>query len=219
MKLDNKTISVLKSFSNINPSILFKEGNIVSTISPNKTVMAKAVVPTKFENKFAIYNLGRFLSSVSLFNDPDLSFSDRYVTISGGNGKKINYTFAEESTIKTPPEKEILLPTVDVSFRLTDETFKEVVRALNVLGLPEIAVNGDGSTVTMKAIDSKNPSGDTYDVAVGHTDKTFNVIFKSENITKILPGDYEVSISSKGLSYFKGGETEYWIAIEATSTF
>lgn len=219
MKLDTKTVNVLKNFSLINPSILFKEGNVITTISPSKTIMAKATVPTSFEKKFAIYNLVRFIGSLSLFNDPELKFKEKFVTISDGNGKSINYTFADESTIKAPPEKEIKLPTVDVTFSLTDANLKEVLKALGVLGLPEIAVVGDGKTVSLQAVDSKNPSGDVYSVVVGKTDKNFSVIFKGENLLKIFSGDYEVSISSKGISHFKGPDAEYWIAIESSSTF
>lgn len=218
MKLDTKTINVLKNFSNVNPSMLFKEGNIVSTISPNKTIMARATVPANFANRFAIYNLGRFLSTLSLFEDPDLSFTDRLVKISDGKGRSVNYTFADESTIKSPPEKEIKLPSEDVSFSLTNANLTEILKALGVLSLPEFAVVGDGSTVSLQAIDSKNPSGDTFSITVGVTDKTFRAIFKAENI-KVIPGDYNVTLSSKGISHFSGPEAEYWIAIEATSTF
>ena len=218
MKLDTKTVNVLKNFSLINPSILFKEGNVITTISPSKTIMAKAVVPTQFEKKFAIYNLVRFIGSLSLFNDPVLTFKDKFVTIADGD-KSVNYTFADEATIKAPPEKEIKLPSVDVSFTLTDAHLKEVIKALGVLQLPEIAVVGDGKNVLLQAIDSKNPSGDTYSVNVGTTNKTFRVIFKGENLLKIFAGDYEVEISSKGISHFKGADPENWIAIEASSTF
>jgi hypothetical protein len=198
--------------------MLFKEGNIVSTISPNKTIMARATVPANFANRFAIYNLGRFLSTLSLFEDPDLSFTDRLVKISDGKGRSVNYTFADESTIKSPPEKEIKLPSEDVSFSLTNANLTEILKALGVLSLPEFAVVGDGSTVSLQAIDSKNPSGDTFSITVGVTDKTFRAIFKAENI-KVIPGDYNVTLSSKGISHFSGPEAEYWIAIEATSTF
>ena len=218
MKLDTKTINVLKNFSNVNPSMLFKEGNVVSTISPNKTIMARAIVPANFANRFAIYNLGRFLSTLSLFEDPDLLFTDRLVKISDSKGRSVNYTFADESTIKTPPEKEIKLPSEDVSFSLTNGNLSEILKALGVLSLPEFAVVGDGSTVSLQAIDSKNPSGDTFSITVGVTDKTFRAIFKAENI-KVIPGDYNVTLSSKGISHFSGPEAEYWIAIEATSTF
>ncbi len=50
--------------------------------------------------------------------------------------------------------------------------------------------------------------------------KKFNVVMKKENL-KIIPGDYNVSISSKGISYFKSVNTdlEYWIALEPTSEY
>jgi hypothetical protein len=217
MKIDATTIAVLKNFSKINPSIAINEGNVLKTISTSKTIMAKANVQTNFEQKFAIYNLDRFISSLSLFESPELTFRDRYVTISDGN-KKINYTFADESTILKAPEKTLTLPSEDVKFTLTNAVLKDIEKGLSVLGLPEIVVVGDGTTVSIQAADTKNPSGDIYSVDIGTTDKTFKAIFKSENI-KIIPGDYEVIISAKGISLFKNEVAEYFIAVESTSSF
>lgn len=216
MKISAETVSVLKNFAKINPSIVIAEGNVVKTVSPSKTIMAKATLETKFTNKFAIYNLDRFLSTISLFNDPSMKFKDRYVEISDEH-KTSNYTYADESTIITPPAKEIVLPSVEIQFQLKHSDLKDVEKAAGVLGLPEIAVVGDGSKIMLQAIDSKVPSGDTYSVVLGETDKEFRAIFKSENI-KIIPGDYSVSISAKGVALFKGENIEYWIAVEKSST-
>ena len=218
MKLDAKTITVLKNFYSINPSILFREGNKISTISPSKTIMAKAVLPDSFPQKFAIYNLSQFLSTMSLFEDPELTFTDRSVKISDKTSKASEIVFADESTIKTPPDKEIKLPSVDVEFEITTDTIREIEKALGILSLPEIAVSGDGVKLQINAVDSKNPSSNMFSVDLGATDKTFTAIFKAENI-KLLPGKYAVSISSKGISHFKGEEAEYWIAVESSSTF
>jgi hypothetical protein len=217
MKIDTNTISVLKNFAKINPSIIVQEGNVLKTMSTNKTILAKANVTTNFGKRFAIYNLDRFLSTISLFNNPELNFGEKSVEISDET-KKINYTYADESTIAKAPEKEINLPSVDVIFKLTNDNLKDVEKAAGVLQLPEILVSGDGVNVYLQAADSKNPSGDVYSVAIGTTDKTFKAIFKHENI-RIISGDYEVSISSKGISNFKGAEAEYWIAVEQSSTF
>lgn len=217
MKIATNTINVLKNFAKINPSIVIQEGNVLKTISPSKTIMAKAKVETDFGKRFAIYNLDRFISTVSLFNDPEFNFTDRSVEISSDN-RKTNYIYADESNITKAPDKEINLPSVDVSFTLTNETLKDIEKACGVLGLPEIAVIGDGSTVTINAVDSKLSVGDTYSVVIGETTKTFKAIFKVENI-KIIPGDYEVSISARGISHFSGKDAEYWIAVEQNSTF
>lgn len=217
MKISTNTVNVLKNFAKINPSILIQEGNTLKTMSPSKTIMAKATVDTDFPKRFAIYNLDRFISTASLFNDPNFDFGEKTVTIKEGD-KKTDYVYADENTITKAPEKEINLPSVDVTITLTNDHLKEVEKAAGVLGLPEILIVGDGKNVHLQAADSKNPSGDVYSVKIGDTTKSFKAIFKSENI-KIIPGDYEVTISSRGISNFKGKEAEYWIAVEQSSSF
>jgi hypothetical protein len=217
MKIATNTINVLKNFAKINPSIVIQEGNVLKTMSPSKTIMAKAKVDTDFGQRFAIYNLDRFISTVSLFNDPEFTFTSRSVEISSEN-RKTSYVYADESNITKAPDREIALPSVDVSFTFTNEVLKDIEKACGVLSLPEIAVIGDGSTITINAIDSKLTAGDTYSVVIGQTDKAFKAIFKIENI-KIIPGDYEVTISSKGISHFSGKDAEYWIAVEQNSVF
>lgn len=217
MKIDVDTVNVLKNFAKINPSIVVQEGNILKTMSPGKTIMAKAKVKTDFARRFAIYNLDRFISTLSLFVDPELKFGDRSVDISD-NARKTHYVYADENTVTKAPDREIVLPSVDVTFRLTNDVLRDVEKAAGVLGLPEIVVIGDGNNIKLQAEDTKNPSGDVYSVVIGTSDKVFKAIFKAENI-KIIPGDYDVSISSKGISHFVHEDVEYFIAVEQNSTF
>jgi hypothetical protein len=216
IKFDNRTTQILKNFSTINPSLLFKQGSAISTISPSKTILAKAKITQSMDSQFAIYDLSRFLSVLSLFNDPELRIEDKFITIASGD-KKLNYTFADASTIITPPDKEITITNPQVEFKLTTETFNDVTKASSVLRLPEIAIVGEDGDISVQAIDSKNPSGDIYSIKVGATEKKFKMIFKAENL-KILSGDYEVALT-KGISHFKGVDVEYFIAIEANSTY
>lgn len=217
MKIDLITITVLKNFAKINPSILIKEGNLLRTVSPTKTTAGEAVVPTTFNKQFAIYNLDRFLSAASLFDDPDFDFDDKFVTISNGN-TSTQYMYADEDTIKKVSDKKLVLPSIDASFDLSFNNYKSVEKALGVLNLPEIAICGDGKNISILAIDTKNPTSDVHSIKIGETDKTFRAIFKSENI-KILPMDYHVDISSKGFAHFQSDNIEYWIAVEQSSTF
>lgn len=217
MKIDTTTVNVLKNFAKINPSIVIPEGNVLKTISPNKTIMAKAKVKTDFDKRFAIYNLDRFISIVSTFTDPEFKFGEKSVDISDSR-KRTHYVYASEETVTKAPEKEINLPSVDVTFTLTDEDLRNVEKDAAILALPEIVVTGDGSKLYLQAADTKNPTGDVSSIEIGETDKVFKAIFKAENI-KIIPGKYEVSISSKGISLFSGEEVDYFIAVEQTSTF
>lgn len=217
MKFDSRTTQILKNFSTINPSILFKKGKTLSTISTGKTIMARAKLNHDIDGEFAIYDLSRFLGTISLFADPELSVNDKYMEIKEGR-RKLNYTFTEPSLIVTPPEKEIKFPKADVAFNISALELQEVMKALSVLSLPEIAVVGDGTSITVQAIDSKNPSGDVYSVHVGETTNAFRMIIRADNL-KLMQGDYAVEISSKGLSRFVGQDVEYFIAIESNSTF
>jgi hypothetical protein len=217
MKINNKTLNILKNFATINPSIIVKPGNILKTISSSKTILARAEVPDTFEYPFAIYNLSQFIGCISMFTDPDLDFDESSVTISDGKNK-IVYHYADSSIILAPPDKDINIPSVDAEFKISATDIPSVAKALSILELTEIAFVGDGDNILIQAIDSKNPSSNQYSVKVGATDKVFKAIFKPDNL-KMVPDDYIVTLSSKGLSKFVGTEATYYVAIEATSTF
>ena len=217
MKLSPKTILMLKNFATINPSIVIKPGNTLASIASNKTVLAKATVPDKFERVIPIYALNRFLSALSLFQDPDVEFGENSALISGAQSS-ITYHYSDPAIILAPPDKDIKLPSIDIECTVTNKSLQDVMKAMSVLGLPELALVGDGDRLTLCAIDMKNPSADTFSVDLGETNSTFRAVFRAENI-KVIDGDYRVQISSKGLSQFIGTEATYWIAIEQTSTF
>jgi hypothetical protein len=217
MKLDQRTLQVLKNFSSINQSILFREGNDLTTVTPTKTIFAKANLEQEFPSQFAIYDLNRFLSVLSLFDEPDLEIGESSVVVRAGK-KKVNYVFADQSTIVAPKSTSVNFPDSDVSFELTSEVLSNVTKALGVLRQPEIAVVGNGTTIVLQTANSKDPTSDVYSEEVGTTDKTFIVYFKAENI-KLLPDTYQVDISSKGISRFKSKDLEYYIAVEQNSKF
>ena len=125
MKISANTISILKNFSNINPSIVIKEGNVLETISSTKTIKAKAKVDTTFPRRFGIYNLNKLISALSMFNDPEVDFNENSLTVSE-NDKAIHLTYSDESTIIKVPEKDIKLPSVDVEVKITNDNVKDI---------------------------------------------------------------------------------------------
>lgn len=217
MQLSEYTMDVLKSFSSINPSIVIKPGTTLRTISPQKTIMAIANGNDDFSSEAGIYDLSRFLATVSLFEKPELEFNEKSISLIE-NKRKVDYTLADASMIQQPPEKEINMPPCEVNVEISWNDLDSVLKAASVLGLPEIAFSGVGGEVILEAVNSKNPTTDRYGVNVGSTEDTFNMYMKVENM-KLLPRDYEVSLSSKGLSRFASEDVKYFIAIESNSTF
>jgi len=224
MQLSNDTINVLKNFGAINQGILFKKGKVLKTMSSGKNILAEVTIKEDIPTEFGIYDLNKFLSVVSLHKDnPTFEFGDKEVKIVGNKGRsKMKYRFCEPTMIVTPPEKQLAMPNPEVSFSLSAEDFDWIMKAAGVLGSPQIAVESDGSKVTVTAFDSSDSSAhtDALEVSSGNGDK-FRFIFKTEHLTKLFGGAYDVQISSKGISNFKHKtvELQYWISTETGSTF
>lgn len=216
MKLSNETVNLLKNYSTINPSVLFKQGNTLSTISPTRTVFAKAEIKEEVPQQFAIAELNKFLGVLSMFRDPELKFHDNYLEVCSET-KKVRYTYAELSAIITPPEKELKFPDPEVEFDLKSDDLSAVIKALSVLSLPELAITGNGNEVEIQAISSKNSTADSYSQAVAKTDKKFRAILKTENL-KLLNKDYKVSVA-KNIVKFEADDVTYFVAVEANSSF
>jgi hypothetical protein len=221
MKVSEKTINLLRNYANINQSIEFREGNILKTVSPLNTILASVEVEEEFPRTFPIYELNRFLGTLALFQNPELDFTDNGVIISDDNHKATYRYCGSSSMFQTPPEKNITFPDAEVSFELSQDQFKKTVNAANTLGLPEIVVEGNASEIFLVVNDTANVSSDVFSTPVGKTNEIFRMIFKSENLNKIMEGAYNVSLSSKRISHFKreGDSLQYWIALEQNSTF
>ena len=220
MKLSDRTISVLKNFSSINQSILFKEGNKLRTISVMKNILAEATITEEFTKDFGIYDLNQFLNGMSLHKNPELDFgNDGYVVIREGKMRS-KYFFADPSVIVTPPEKEINLPSEDVCFEVNTEQLDKLLKAAAVYQLPDISAVGESGVVKLVVRDKKNETSNDFAIVVGETDSEFSFNFKVENI-KVLPGTYDVVVSQKLLSRFvsKNHDLTYYIALEPDSTF
>lgn len=216
MKLSKETVGLIKNFAGINSNLLLKSGNKLATISAQKNVMADAVVTETFPD-FGIYDLNEFLGAMSLFEDPELTFNDKWVTIEQG-GNSIKY-FAAESSVLTAPQKAITFPDPEIEFNMSANMLSMIQRTASVLRASDVSIVGDGSTMSVVVGDKKNATGNSYNSSVGATDKKFKVNLKVENL-KMIPGDYAVSVSSKKISRFKGaGDLVYYVAVEADSTF
>ena len=221
MKVSDTTINLLRNYANINQSIEFREGKILKTVSPLNTILASVEIEEEFPRTFPIYELNRFLGTLALFQNPELDFTDNGVTISDSNHEATYRYCGSSSMFQTPPEKNITFPDAEVSFELSLEQFKKTINAANTLGLPEVVVEGDGTEIRLLVSDTGNVSSDSFSTAVGPTDKTFRMIFKTENLNKLMEGTYDVALSSKRISHFKrtSDSLQYWIALEQNSTF
>lgn len=224
MKFSPETLTILKNFASINSGILFKVGNTLSTVSPQKNILVDAKITETITQEFGIYDLNNFLSVISLFNgSAELEFEPKHAVIAGMNGRsKIRYRFTDPSMIVVAPEKRPNLPSVDVNFSLSQEDFNWIVKTANVLNVPNVSIKSDGTGVYLTAFDVNDDSAHTNSVELEdiNTTEKFNLIFKVENL-KLIPGNYNVEICSKGISKFNDPTKDitYFITLETSSTY
>jgi len=219
MKLTSATLLLLKNFSTINPGIVIKPGSILSTMDPNKTVLAKATVKEQFQKECAISNLPKFLGVLSFLSDPDLDFEDEHICLTQGS-TSVKFRYGNPSLIAVPPDKGITV-SEDAKFRLLSTVFSNLMKAQGAMQLKEVAVIGNEEGVFLSTLDFKNKTGDSFSVRVGDSNgRTFTFLFNPSNL-KFINDDYDVVLSSKGLMHLKNleGNLEYWVPAEKDSTF
>ena len=214
MNFSENTISVLKNFSQINPSILFKQGSVLRTISPQKTVMAAANIEETIPSDAGVYDVSRFLATLSLFDKPDVDFETGQFEIKDEKSA-LKYTYTAENMIVAPPQKDIVVPNPVATIDLGWKTLKRVRDAAGVLGLPEVGFSCEGGDVMISAVDGKNPTSDNFSVNVdsGTSFADFNMIIKTDYL-KLLENDYTVVLSN-GMAHFQADQVQYWIAVES----
>ena len=221
MKLSEDTINLLKNFSAINPNMVFKPGNTISTISEAKNIFASAQIAEQIEKEFGIYELNEFLAAISLIEDPEVNLTEDSVIIKNSESS-IKYFYSSPSVL-TAPTKAVTMPKADVVLNLTADVINKIKKASAVFGHSTLAIEGKNGKVSITILDQKNPTANKYTITLNESnacEEVFSFVMVIGNL-KMLPGDYTVSISSKLISHFKNTNlpVEYWIALEKTSTF
>lgn len=220
MQLSDDTISLLTNFGAINSNIVLRPGQQLKTISEAKNILAVADIVEDFPTEMGIYDLNEFLSTYSLVDDATLMFEGNSVQIAN-NTNRVKFYFAEPS-ILTTPDKEITMPTSEVNIVLTEEILSKTKKAASVLGHLDVAIIGTDDSISIKILDTKDSSANTFETDLGPntTGHKFSFVMNISNM-KIIDGEYDVQISSKLISKWtnKTKPVSYFIALEKSSTF
>ena len=220
MKLSKATIDILKNFSEINQSLLFNAGKKLKTMNSLKNILAHANVVEDFPRQFAIYNLTEFLGYLSTMDNPELVFEENHIKVTD-TIMKDKYVYANTDYIVSP-EKDITVTDYSIKVNIKEDVFRMIDKKTTILQLHDLYLKGcdKSKSIYLCAANKKNDTSNEISVKVGQTDTKFNVLLKKENL-KIIPGDYDVSLSSKGIAHFKNEklDLEYWIALEPDSDY
>lgn len=225
MKLSNETVGVLKNFSSINANIVIQNGDTIRTISEAKNIFAKAKLQESFDTSFGIYDLNEFLGAYSMFKDPDIvvSADNSSATIKEGKSS-VKYFFSDPS-ILTSPAKDVQLPSVEVSFSLSQDDMAAIRRASSALGVTDVVIEGKAgeSTAVARVTDVRDATSNSFEIELDidtRPEDGFKIVYNIANF-KFLPSNYKVEISKILVSKFTNEDSsiEYFVALEKSSTF
>ena len=223
MELCENTLNVLRNFSGINQNIMIRSGNNIKTMSETRNMIATANVSEQFTKDFGIYDLNEDIGVMGLVDTPSLKFEDDFVIVSDSSGRsKIKYFYAAEETLTTAT-KDVNMPEADVKFTLDNDTLNKLKKAASTLGHSEVSIKAKDGVLSLSVVENQNATSNAFSIDIDgefKQDAVFNFIISISNL-KILPGDYDVEISSKLITQFKNKELPltYWIALEKSSTY
>ena len=223
MELCENTLDVLRNFSSINQNIMIRSGNNIKTMSVTRNMIATADVSEQFTKDFGIYDLNEFIGVLGLVDTPNLTFEDDFVIVQDSTGRsKIKYFYSAEETLTTAT-KDVKMPEADCKFTLDNSTLNKLKKAAATLGHKEVSIQAKDGVLSLSIVEKQNATSNAFSIDIDgefKQDAVFNFIIDIANL-KILPGDYDVEISSKLITQFKNKEIPltYWIALEKSSTY
>ena len=221
MKISGETLTILKNFASINTNIVFKPGDIVSTISSAKNIFAKCKIKEDIPNQFAIYDLNSLLAMLTLMENQDVSFNDKNLSVKSDKGT-FEYFYSNPDGVVAAPDGEIEHEDV-YKFKLTAEDIQMISKAAAITSAPTISITNKNQNVSLSVSDRKNDSSNSFRKSLGTAFDAFDVFIAVENL-KVVPDAYEVSVAktNNGKAKFlhfkhESKDLQYWIAAEPGS--
>lgn len=203
--------------------MFFIPGQVVSTMTPTNSILARAKIKETIPQQFAINDLSKLLNVLRLFKQPDLEIEkeregDVLVIREGERIAKL--TLSPLELIAQPSNKD---PTFsrDISFALKSGTVQELKEAASSFGHTALVFHTDGSKIFAETTNIANPTADRFRVVVGDTNMKFRIAIKMSNFL-VMNMNYNVEISflkqknkPSAVLHMLGEDVEYYIAVEA----
>lgn len=209
--MQSRTLDILRNFASINQGIVFKPGKRLRTIAALKNVFAVSDIPDEIPREFAIYDLNEFLSTLSLFDKPEISYKEDHLLIQSGKSR-IKYFYSSPAVVVSPPENDINLTGALLSFQLTEANLNQILKASAALKLKELAF--DAGKIT--AYNSSSVGNQIVIDVDTQGEGTATTVIKIE-LLKLIPDTYDVQVFGRAVRFQSTTNPDlvYFITVEA----
>ncbi len=205
-------IEILKQFQKINDQMYFVEGCKQSTISTSGRVFAQSITDIDIKTPFAVYSLKKFLSVLSLYEEPKITIDKNMMIITSNDDRKnCHYQLTSPEFIIYEKRPERFNKKADIFFEMKKADYIEIDEIASVLKSNLIIFSGDGKNISVTC--EKSKSGDIGSVTLGETTEIFKAAIPNE-VINMLDDDYKVEIMRIGGIRFISDKITYVFVLD-----
>lgn len=208
-QVSDTTTKILKNFAGISNSLILNAGKSQRTIAKGKSVLALAELPDAWPVETPIYDLNKFLGTLSAFKTPLIEFGEDRMKIADGR-LRASYRYSDASLIAAAPTKTLPFDNPNVKFTISEADMERLSKLAALLESDTMTIIVDKGEVTITATDAKNPAAHdsaleiaSADVQAANPSWSHQIAFSTEHVAMLLTGAYEVSISDWKYGYFQ----------------
>ena len=217
--LTKNDIMLLKNFSDVNPSILFVDGNVQSVRSKLGQLIAVAEFDMDFPREFALFDLNKFLQVYGLVESTgsvQIEVGENVITVFNETTKqgllatsKTNIT----PTVRTEPKID-----PDIEFEISEADLVYAKKSASINGFEDLMFRCDGKDVHVVTYNAEVPNSEQHTRKIGEYDKNFEIIISISNMV-LLNDDYYVKLYKKSQVRFQSKNRAYnfYIALNANA--
>lgn len=228
MKVSQNTFNILKHAAGINSAILIDKGSDIFTVHESKTVRMQAKIEEDFPITFALVNLNQFLNTISLVDDPELTFQEDHVVITSLDGsQEVRYYYSDPNVVNQSNKRLKADIEYEFSFEVTKDELNRLSKAAATISADDVMVYNDGANIYISILDKRRQNGNEFKILIGSNSslegKEYKVFFRKSNL-KLTGNDFHIDVSSRGISTWTAKdpvipELLFYIAIERDSSF
>lgn len=220
MILCDKTIEILNSFGNINPSMVLDWDGSIAVIAPQGNVLAIAKVPEKYPFKWSVYDVPQLLAILKVMDQSAVAECHADHVVFRQNNSNVKYRFSEPALIKTVANKNGSIQNVGAVAKIQWPELQQLIKASMLLRNTHVRIDLVDKMLTLTSFNLNNPAVSNYTLSLPVIGIENEEIAAETSVIKIeffniLKGDYDFKVAKKCL-YLEGeNETvKYWIGKE-----
>lgn len=105
------------------------------------------------------------------------------------------------------------------SFELKAEQLSALQKAMNILKLQDIIIEGTGGQLFLRGTDLKSSSSSGYEYELGESDRDFRAVVKEEYL-RLMPGTHNVYVTERYVRFTHlEKNVTTWIGVDKKSQF